>query len=365
MAYTTINKSSLQMNTKLYTGNSSQGRSITGIGFLPSMVWAKCRNAANNNHILSDSVRGTNKNLQPNTGSAQIANNSQGWVSAFGSDGFTAYGGSGGYNEINGNNNTYAAWNWKGGATSNIATNGATTITPSAYNFNQTSGFSIIKYTGNATSGAKVPHGLGVAPKMVITKKVGGTSNWVSYHAGVNNGSSPQNYAMSFNYNYAKDGESYYWNNTAPDAVNFTLGSSTQVNDGGNGGHIAYCFADIPGYSKFGNYKGNGNVNKGTFIYTGFKPQFLITKRDDNTSGGSWLIYDTQRDPSNTADIILTSEGNSTEAGWGNTFDIDILSNGFKMRSQTTYTNVNNANYIFMAFGQSLVGSNNVAATAR
>ena len=363
MAYTTINKSTEHFNTKLYTGNGSTGHAITGVGFQPDWTWFKSRSGTNH-HVLFDVVRGVTKGIYPNLGNAEdtLANS----LSSFDSDGFTLGADTGSGGAVNGNTNSMVSWNWKAGTTTGINNTGST-IQPATggYSFNQTSGFSMVKYLGNLTSGAKVPHGLGVAPKMVITKKIGSNSNWITYHAKVNEGTTPQNYAMSLNYNYAKDGESYYWNNTAPDAVNFTLGNSNQVNDNSNY-HIAYCFAEIPGYSKVGDFFGNGSASTGKFIYTGFKPKFIITKRDDSTSGGSWLIYDTARNTLNPADKVLSSSDNSNESGWGYNFDIDILSNGFRMTSATTYTNVTNAHYIYYAVAEApLVGTNGVTAKAR
>ena len=358
MAYTTINKSSDFFNTKLYSGTGSE-HTISGVSFEPHMTWLKSRTNTQP-HMLSDAVRGGSKQIYPNTGGAETSYSQ--YLKSFNSDGFVL-GTDGG---INASGQTYVSWNWKAGTTTGINNTGST-IQPATggYSFNQTSGFSIIKYLGNLTSGAKVPHGLGVAPKMVITKKIGATSNWVSYHAGVNEGTTPQNYSITLNYNYAKDGEAYYWNNTAPDAVNFTLGNSNQVNDNSNY-HIAYCFAEIPGYSKMGDFFGNGSASTGQFIYTGFKPKFIITKRDDSTSGGSWLIYDTARNTLNPADKVLSSSDSSDEAGWGYNFDIDILSNGFRIASGTTYTNVNNAHYIYYAVAEApLVGTNGVTAKAR
>ena len=356
MAYTTINKSSLFMNNKLYTGTGSSNAQ-TGVGFQPDLLWFKSRSGTNN-HVLFDVVRGVTKGMYPDLGNAEdnLANS----LSSFDSDGFTLGTDTGSGGSVNGNTNSMVAWNWKAGTTSGINNTGST-IQPATngYSFNQTSGFSMVKYIGNLTSGAKVPHGLGVAPKMVITKKIGATSNWITYHAGVNGGSSPQNYALSLNYNYAKDGESYYWNNTAPDAVNFTLGNSNQVNDNSYY-HIAYCFAEKQGYSKFGSYVGNGNVD-GTFVFLGFKPAFVMVKRTDTTK--NWYLHDNSRNGYNASNPYLSPNLTATETGGT---EIDILSNGFKLRASGTGHHESGGSYISMAFAEApLVGSNNTPCTAR
>ena len=358
MAYTTINKSSLFMNNKLYTGTGAT-QSITGVGHQPDMVWNKTRTRGGYNHNLTDSIRGATKVLRPNLGNAEDTISDS--LTSFDTDGFTL-GADASNGETNKSGDNYASWSWKAGTTTGINNTGST-IQPSTngYSFNQTSGFSIIKYLGNLTSGAKVPHGLGVAPKMVITKKIGAVNNWVTYHAGVNEGTNPQNYSMSLNYDYAKDLASYYWNNTAPDAVNFTLGNSNQVNDNSNY-HIAYCFAEIPGYSKIGEYFGNGNAD-GTFVYTGFKPAFVMVKRDDTTD--NWLIKDIKRDPFNQmAKRIFPNLSNAEDTSGGGEFD--FLSNGFKNRGTNTINNASGGSYIYMAFAEApLVGTNGVTAKAR
>ena len=167
MAFSTIDKSSLYQNTVLYTGDTSSSRSITGVGFQPDLVWVKTRNAANP-HLLSDSVRGTNNNLQADSDAIASTSYAQGWVSAFGADGYTAQAGGSGDNDINGNTNTYASWNWKANGAGSANTDGSINSTVSV---NTTAGFSIVKWTGNVTSGATVGHGLGATPKMIIVTK--------------------------------------------------------------------------------------------------------------------------------------------------------------------------------------------------
>ena len=176
-------------NTKLYTGTGSSN-AITGVGFQPDATWIKGRNTTYN-HVFTDAVRGVTEELYPNTTGAEVTN-AQG-LTAFGSDGFTV-GTDAGYN---GNTNTYVSWNWKAGTTTGIATNGSTTITPSAYSFNQTSGFSIVQYTGNSTSGAKVAHGLGAVPEMIIVKTTNTSNEWNIYHKGMD-ATAPEDYYLIF-----------------------------------------------------------------------------------------------------------------------------------------------------------------------
>ena len=236
MAYTTINKSSSFQNQVLYTGNGST-QSVTGVGFQPDWTWCKQRNTARN-HGLFDAVRGVTKILYSNDTSGQGTAATS--LTSFNSDGFSC----GGETETNQNGGTYVAWNWKAGTTSGIATNGATTITPGGYSFNQTSGMSIINYDGNNTAGAKIPHGLGATPDMMIVKAMNSTAHWAVYHKSMGN-----THYMQFDTNQQLD-DAGVWNDTSPDSVNFTVGISDKTN---TVTYIAYCFAEKTGFSKNGN----------------------------------------------------------------------------------------------------------------
>ena len=354
MAYTTINKSSLYQNQILYTGDTSSSRSITGVGFQPDLVWVKTRNAANP-HLVSDAVRGTNNNLQTDSTAAAAVDYSQGWVSAFGADGYTAYAGSGGDNDINGNGNTYVTWNWKAGTTSGITTNASTDTTPSSYSFNQTSGISIVKYSGNGSTPTKIAHGLGAAPKMIMVKRLTGAADWVVGH---------QSMAWTKYIYLSSDGTSITaggaaWENTEPDTVNFTVGDNTQVNASGSD-YIAYCFAEKTGYSKFRAYTHNGGSgDTGTFVNLGFKPSFLMIK---NTSASStdWIMYDSTRSTINSVDDCLFPNESSAESV---NYNMTFLSNGFKLNGSGPAMGSSGNVVIYAAFGQSLVGSNDVPCT--
>ena len=273
-------------------------------------------------------------------------------VTAFDSDGFTL--GAGG--DSNGNNETYASWNWKAG-TGQGSSNTDGSINTTYTSVNTTAGFSISKYTGTG-SNATVGHGLGVAPKIVIIKKTSGADDWKVYHASV--GATKSLVLQGTN---AETSDSTSFNSTAPTTSVFSVGTSSATNTSGQT-YIAYCFAEKTGYSKFGSYQGNNNSN-GSFCYLGFKASFIMVK--SSSAGGSatysWSMFDNKRTSYNGQKAQLEANTNDAEVT-DDTGLIDILSNGFKLRYSPNDTNGNNT-YIYMAFGQSLVGSNNVPCTAR
>jgi len=349
MAYTTINKSTDYFNTKLYAGNSGT-QSITGVGFQPDFLWIKRRTNAGD-HNLVDVIRTSDKTLISNSTGAEYSNNT---ITSFDTDGFSLSGSDG---AINASSNNYASWNWKANGAGSANTDGDINSTVSV---NQTAGFSIVSYTGNGTSGATIGHGLNAVPKMIITKnrdKSSASQDWCVYHVSVG-----ANKGMFLNLTNSPDTNAKYWNNTTPTSSVFTVGDNMGVNNNGDN-MIAYCFAEKKGYSKFGSYTGNASAD-GTFVYTGFKPQFLMVKRYD-ASGDDWYIFDSARDTDNTVDKFLYPNASASEGTISPT--LDFLSNGFKWRKASAFSPVNqsSATYIYMAFGQSLVGSNNVPCTAR
>ena len=349
MAYTTINKSSLHMNSKLYTGTGSSN-ALTGINFQPDLTWIKKRDGTNY-HVLTDAVRGATKQIYSNdTGAEQAV--AEG-LKSFDSDGFTL----GTNGDTNGNGGSYVGWNWKAGTTSGITTDGNTTITPSYYSINQTAGFSIIKYTGNGVEGAKLSHGLGGTLATMVTKKLDTTGDWVCYHKGVATGKN-----VWWNYTLTETARSPNGYIYSPDATNIALSTHANVNNNGTE-YIAYCWKEVTGYSKFGSYTGNGNAD-GTFVYTGFKPAWVMRKNIDGGVTESWIIEDNKRNTFNPVNEMLIANGNNAEVA--NNFDTDFLSNGFKMRTNNDGTNRSSTNYIYMAFAEApLVGDNNVPCTAR
>jgi|TARA_R110002050_G_scaffold88507_1_gene186857 hypothetical protein len=348
MAYTTINKSSDYFNTKLYTGNSTDNHTISGVGFQPDFTWIKDRGRSGFNHRLQDSVRGATKSLFSNLTNAEQTNADA--VKSFNSDGFVL-GNDAGNGSFNGNS-PFVSWNWKAGGSASSNSNGSITSSVSA---STDAGFSIVSYTGNSTSGATVGHGLGVAPRVVLIKKTSGADAWTMLHVDSSGG---LNTYLALNSSSGAISDPVF-NNTAPTSTVFTLDSDGQVNDNGSS-LIAYCFADVTGFSKHGSYVGNGSSN-GPFIYTGFKPAFVMTKKTSGTS--SWDMHDTKRDTFNVATKHLLAEDGGAE---GSTVVLDILSNGFKFRTSNGDRNAPGETYIYMAFAEApLVGSNNVPTTAR
>jgi hypothetical protein len=350
MAYTTINKPSLYFNTALYTGNGST-QTVTGVGFQPDFTWLKERSAAGN-HKLADVIRGTTKYLSSNLTDAEDTTGSG--IQSWNSDGFSLSNAT----DINDNGTTYASWNWKANGVGSANTAGTISSTVSA---NTTAGFSIVSYTGNGSSSATVGHGLGVAPSMIILKARAGTNaanNWFIYHKNL----SSNNNLMFTTAAQAGTGtfSSGVIATPTSSTIGFTAGSSVvNVNESGTT-FVAYCFADVKGFSKFGSYTGNGSTD-GTFVYTGFKPAMVIAKRTDST--GNWRIRDNKRSANNVITDVLypnTTGSTITED------DHDFLSNGFKVRTTGPENNASGGTFIYMAFAESpLVGTNNVPATAR
>jgi len=349
MAYTTINKSTDYMNTKLYTGNGSTNTAQTGVGFQPDWTWIKERSSTSS-HILTDAVRGANKSLSSNLAGNQSTETQS--LMSFDSDGFTV-GSGGGVNE---NSQTYVAWNWK--ANGQGSSNTAGTINTTYTSVNTTSGFSIIQYTGNGSSGATIGHGLGVAPKLVIVKLTSGSGyDWGVYHASLGNTKN-----LRLNLTDAEATSTAFWNDTTPSSSLVTLGNNATVNGSGST-YIAYCFAGKQGFSKFGSYIGNGNDN-GPFVYTGFKPAFLLLKMSSGSQG--WFLVDNKRaNPFNVIDASLHPNANAAE-DTSSDFFVDFTSNGFKLRDSDAQLNGSGSTYIYMAFAESpFVSSSGVPTTAR
>ena len=357
MAYTTIDKSGDYFNTVLNTGDNTSPKSITGVGFQPDLVWTKTRGNTNN-HTLFDSVRGAgaSKELSSDStaGEGGVDTASYGYLSSFDSDGFTATSGSIGINYYNATGSNYVNWNWLGGGTASSNTDGSITSSVSA---NTTSGFSVVSYTGTG-SVATVGHGLGTAPAMVIVKNRDATSTWITFHKSL-----PNTNAVFLNLtNASTSGGTGYWNNTSPTSSVFSIGNDGANNVSGNN-HIAYCFAEKKGFSKFDSYTGNGNAD-GTFVYTGFKPAWVMIKQS-NASGEGWFILDNKRETINPMGTLLIA--NSTDGD--NTSQnpvLDFTSGGFKLRTTWGGVNGSGSTYIYMAFAEApIVGSNNVPANAR
>jgi hypothetical protein len=357
MAYTTIDDGSEYFTTTLYTGNGSSidvTNSANSGNFAPDWLWIKERSSTSS-HIIFDTNRpvsgGFAKHLHANETAAESGDSSE--LTAFGSNGFS-YGSDGKGNQ---SSQTYVAWQWKanGGTTSSNG-DGSITATVQA---NTTAGFSIITYTGNGTSGATIGHGLGKVPKWIVQKSRERTDyNWQVYHEAVS--SDAETDFLRLNTNAAVADDATIWNDTAPSSSVITLGNSIGGNANGEG-IVVYAFAEIQGYSKFGSYTGNGNAD-GTFVYTGFKPAWVMIKHSSGTS--NWTINDVARDPTNVNNLRLFPNQNVAENSGSDS--MDMLSNGFKFRSTDSGNNGSGATYVYMAFAEHpFVSSKGVPTTAR
>ena len=349
MAYTTVNKSSSFQNQVLYTGNSS-ARTISGVGFQPDFTWIKVRDGATA-HFLFDVLRGPLYRIQSNSSNTSVS--AANTLTAWNSDGFAL----GTETDTNNNTATYVAWNWKAGTAVSGNTSGSGTYKTYTGSVNTTSGFSIIKYTGNGSAGHTIPHHLGTANigSIFVKNLDSGSDYWYSYHK-------PLGATKTLILNEADAvGTNTMWNNTAPTSSVFTLGNNSGSNTNDQN-YIAYIFADIQGYCKTGLYTGNGNAD-GPFIFTGFKPAFAIIKNSSQNNGW-WQIEDNERNPFNVADKAIFANVSDAEYNNAN-YNIDYVSNGFKLRNSTAGSNVNGDEYMYITFGQSLVGTNNIPNNAR
>jgi len=341
MAYTTIKKPSDYFNTKTYSGNSST-QAITSVNFQPDFTWLKRRDQTSF-HYLFDSIRGVQKRLSSNSDTTEATVSTS--LTSFDSDGFTL----GSEGDVNESGGTYVGWNWLADNTSGSSnTDGSITSTVSA---NTTSGFSIVSYTGTGAN-ATVGHGLGVAPAMIMIKCRSRIEEWVVYNQAMGNA-----HAIPLNLTEAKSTSATFWQDTNPSSSFFYIGANNKHNQSGET-FIAYCFAEKKGFSKFGSYTGNGNVD-GTFVYTGFKPAFVMWKKTNGAS--EWIMVDSKRNTSNEVDKLLRANQSSAENTYG---ACDFLSNGWKFRDGDTDFQASGDTYIYMAFAEEpLVGDN--PATAR
>ena len=354
MAYTNINKSKEHFNTVTYAGDGNSPRSITGVGFQPDFTWIKNRTNDTKSHVLANVIQGYGTNgttLKSDSTDAQGNSASTGRLRDPGAttDGFTV----GDSSFTNESSTNIVAWNWKANGTGSSNTDGSITSTVSA---NTTSGFSIVSWTGTGAN-ATVGHGLGVAPKIVIIKNRDRASGW---HVG-GDAIGTDNQYLNLNGTDAIGSAGTGFQSFS--STTFGIGSDTDWNASSES-IIAYCFAEKTGYSKFGSYTGNGNAD-GNFIYTGFKPAFLIVKRYD-AGGYFWHMYDNKRSSSggsNIIDDVLYPQNNHAEYSGDK---LDFVSNGIKYRSANGDINGSGGSYIYMAFAEApLVGTNNVPCTAR
>ena len=325
--------------TVLYTGDDGDSIKITSVGFKPDLVWVKKRTGGSQNHTLYDSVRGVDKRLMPNVtnGESSVTD----YIRSFDENGFSI----GGNNFVNDSGQDYVAWCWKAGGAAVTNTSGSLTSQVSA---NTTAGFSIVTYTGTA-SNATVGHGLGKKPSFIILKESyspgNSYSNWQVYHSSL--GATQR---LQLSVSDAADTTSNIWNDTEPTSDVFSIGTSGAMSENG-GTYVAYCWAEIEGFSKFGKYIGNGNSD-GPFVYLGFKPAWVLIKRT-TTDGYYWTLFDNARKPTNPVNHTLNPDQVNAEVTDGGNGQIDFLSNGFKCRNTDGGINSDGVTYVYMAFAES------------
>ena len=357
MAYTTIDDPSAHFQVNAYSG-ASNPQTITNGGnsdLQPDFLWSKRRDSAAP-HYLFDSTRGVNSSLSSDDNDAE--DTATGYLASFNSDGFTT----GSDSALAYSGRTYVAWQWKangGSTTTNDASSTGVGTIDSVYQANTTAGFSIVTHTGSNSAGT-IAHGLGVAPKWVLTKnRTDNSEDWANYHVGLGSAE----YYIRLNTTAARAAGSSVWGDTAPSSTVITFGGANGKTNAGSSNYVHYCFAPIQGYSKFGKYTGNGNAD-GPFVYTGFKPSWLMTKRTD--SSDHWRIVDNKREPFNDGSMQgLKANANDTHSDSGSR-GLDFLSNGFKVRTTDPDSNASGGTYIYMSFAEHpFVSSEGVPVTAR
>jgi len=353
MAYTTIDDPSAYFQTALYTGDGASSNATTNGGnsdLQPDWLWIKNRSSSGGTgpNIIFDSTRGPTKDLHTNNNEAEHTNSNT--CKSFNTDGFTV----GDSGAVNNNTDNFVAWQWKANGGTTTSGGGNDSVSTSTHQANTTSGFSVVTYTGNGTAGATVAHGLGAVPQIVLLKRRDASGHtWQMYHHSLGN----THYLQLNNTDAALDGEVF--NDTTPSSSVFTLHDFSTSN-GNNGTFVAYCFAEKQGYSKFGSYTGNGNAD-GPFVYTGFKPAWVILKRSSGVA--DWNIFDNKRPGYNETNARLRA--NDTTAESTSDAGVDLLSNGFKCRLGSEF-NASSTTNIYMAFAESpFVSSKGVPTTAR
>ena len=353
MAYTTIDDPSEYFHTQLYAGDGNDDRSITNDAnagnFSPDWLWIKNRSGTNG-HALVDTTRGATKVIRSQADNAEETESNG--IQAFETDGFQI--GTSGL--VNTSSNNYVAWQWKANGGSRTTFTESGNNPGGGYQANTTAGFSIVDYTGTGSAGT-VQHGLGVTPKLIIIKNRERSDSWRVAAEVIGYGNQLLLGASGAD---AEASDTNTFNNTAPTSTVFSVGTRNATNADGEG-HVAYVFTPIQGYSKIGAYIGNGNSN-GPFVYTGFKPAFLLWKRTG--SGTDWRIFDNKRDDDNVVKGRLFPNSNAAENTSQDT--LDFLSNGFKLKSTNSGGNASGGTYVYMAFAEHpFVSSKGVPVTAR
>ena len=322
-----IDKPTDYFNTVLYTGNDTDNRTVSGVGFQPNFLWIKARNNADQ-HYLVDSVRGSTKVLHSDSTEAEATRVSA--VKSFASDGFVL----GQEAQVNRNGGTFVGWNWKEEATL----------------------FDIVSFTGNGNA-RTISHNLGSVPKFMIIKDRDNVRNWGTYHVAIGAGKD----AGYLNNNVVPEANNNFWNNTTPTASVFSVGTDGTYNGNGNN-YIVYLFGNSS-VTKCSSYIGNGSSD-GTFVHTNFKPAFVLVKRTD--SANDWCLYDNKRDTYNVVQDKLQPNQSSAES---DDTSMDFVSNGFKFRETGGNFNASGGSYIYMAFAENpfvtSTGNGSIPACAR
>ena len=357
----------------LWTGNGGTSQTVTGLEFKPDFVWIKGRSAGAW-HRLQNSVTGANNLMYTNSTNQEATNEPNGYVSSFTDDGFVLADPDGNGGGVNSSGDNFVAWCWKAGGDSNTfnvdgvgyATASAAGITDGSIaltgaSINTKSGFSIITYTGNGTSGATIGHGLGAVPSVAIFKSRNlgtlGTAgaHWTVFHQnltnGMNGGGSSRKVHLSLN---QAESSNSHGSVTASTSTTMTLtsgsGNDTDAHVNHTGGnYVCYCWTEIPGFSKFGSYKGNGNSN-GPYVECGFRPALIIYKRITNAD--DWGMHDSKRDIYNPIRRFLYPNLSNAEWSAGTQDYFEFYSNGFKLSQSASMTNGNGDSYIFMAWAE-------------
>jgi len=338
-----VAKPSSLFDVVTYVGNGASTKTVSGLAFSPDLVWTKARSQAYGQNWY-DVIRGGGKVLRSDLTDSELTNSSEGYVSSFTSDGYVGTAGSNSAKNVNENGTSYVAWAWDAGTST--VTNTAGSIT-SQVRANASAGFSVITYTGNATNGASVGHGLGVQPSLVIIKKRNASEVWVVHHG------SFSNTARDFLILNATDAVSQTgsdWFAKSSTTITFTnwYGGTNASGDT----YVMYAFAPVSGYSSFGSYVGNGSSSDGPFVYTGFRPRWILIK--STTGARDWLMWDTARDPYNvsTAGKLSPNLSDAEYYGAGAYAIPDVCSNGFKIRVATTNINANGETHVYAAFAE-------------
>ena len=349
MAFTAVDKGETYFNTVLYTGNDT-ARSITTGLVSTDFIWNKRRDSTGS-HLLYDRNRGINIDL--NTHNQEADETQVGTVTAFGTNTFSL----GTHGGTNASGESKVSWCWAAGGAA--SSNGNGTIT-SNVSVNTTSGFSIVTYTGNGTTNATIGHGLSGTPAWILLKNRDDSENWWNYHVGLSDPSTKAILMNSTNGEFTPGTSAWYPTNFSSSV--FSVLTDNASNSSGDD-YVAYCWKEVKGFSKFGSFTGNGDSD-GPFVYCGFKPAWVLTKKISEGSG-EWHIYDNKRVTLNPNNNVLSPNANYADSINANV-NTDFLSNGFKIRNDNDNRNDDGETHMFCAFAEHpFVSSTGTPVTAK